>query len=112
MTTEDKGKISDGHHTFDDLYEHRILLFIALVNETTLPVWRSKKHDDGSEYPAWFIAGIELPTGPITYHIPMHQWKLLNEIPTLDKAPKWDGHTSADVINRLTKWAEDINEKL
>lgn len=28
----DAGKVSDGYHTFDELYEHRCLLFINLVH--------------------------------------------------------------------------------
>lgn len=27
------GEVSDGYHTFDELYEHRVALFIALCNQ-------------------------------------------------------------------------------
>jgi len=93
--------LSDGYHTFDELYEHRCLLFIALANASPMMhPWKSKAHDDGFGYEGWFIAGMTLPTGPITYHLPDRYWDLLR-VPTLSKSPKWDGHTSQDVIERL-----------
>lgn len=101
------GQVRDGYHSFDELYEHRILLFIALVTATELRSWRSFKHDDGSSTDGWFIAGLELTTGTITYHLPEKYWDMLQGYAeALDKAPKWDGHTPADVTKRLTKWIE------
>ena len=96
----DKGEVSDGHHTFNELYEHRHALFSALIKRLPLHGWKSKLHDDGSMFKGWFIAGFATPHGTITYHIPRHLW---HEFPCkeLDKAPKWDGHTSEDVIERL-----------
>lgn len=94
-------QISDGYHSFQELYTHRNLLFIALANASpmTLP-WKSGTHDDGSSIEGWFIAGLTLPSGPITYHLPARHWDLLR-VPILSKAPKWDGHTSHDVVERL-----------
>lgn len=100
------GATSDGYHTFDELYDHRIALFIALITTTDLYSWRSFKHDDGSKYDGWFIAGIDLPTGTISYHLPEKYWdRLTGYCEPLDKAPKWDGHTPADVVERLNKWS-------
>lgn len=28
-----RGQLSDGYHSFDELYEHRLVLFIALCNQ-------------------------------------------------------------------------------
>lgn len=107
MIEQDRNTRSDGYHTFDELYEHRILLFIGLIAATDLHAWRSFKHDDGSKYDGWFIAGIDLPTGTITYHLPEKYWDMLQGYAeALDKAPKWDGHTPPDVIDRLTKWIQ------
>jgi hypothetical protein len=96
---------SDGFHTFKELYDHRIALFIALMKSHPTISWCSKVHHDGSSYDGWFIAGMDLPTGQISYHLPMSDWdKLGADFPTLDKAPEWDGHTPADVVKRLTDW--------
>jgi hypothetical protein len=108
----------DGYHTFDELYEHRITLFIALcrmyfryywqVVECSAEdgayddVWRSKLHSDGSSYKGWFILGINQDKGKqITYHLPIKKWKETNFAKTLEKAPKFDGHTPEKVLKRL-----------
>lgn len=104
----------DGYHTFSDLYNHRITLFITLCrqveanpynhqNPGTHP-WRSKNHSDGE--PAfggtWFVLGINKEKGEqITYHLPMGRWDETSFAETLDKAPEFDGHTSDDVLERL-----------
>lgn len=97
------GEISDGYHTFNELYSHRIMLFLKLVN--TLPdiSWKSNKHADGEEYKDWFIAGMETPEGMITYHLPRKYWGKC-QVKELENAPEWDGHTSNDVLHRLSKW--------
>lgn len=111
----DTNLVSDGYHTFGELYEHRCLLFIMLMGVYDTAgdwSWRSRKHDDGSEMPGWFVAGINLPTGPITYHLPESMWEMLDPVKfgatvqTLDRAPKWDGHTSQDVCNRIREFIE------
>lgn len=98
-------EVSDGYHTFDELYDHRITLWITLckyLKEKTALIYRSKLHSDGSSFEGWFILGlIEVPGKQITYHLPLSRWEETNFAETLDKAPEWDGHTSADVIGRL-----------
>lgn len=97
--------ISDGYHTFSELYEHRIALFIAfcrILPLNTLFVWRSKAHSDGSIWDGWFILGLGKEKGKqITYHLPISKWDLCNFAETLETAPEWDGHTSQDVLERL-----------
>jgi len=105
---ENPGKISDGFHTFDELYAHRIMLFMCLMKCNKNISWRSRIHNDGSSYEGWFIAGMNLPTGTITYHIADQFWGMLDSIQTLEKSPEWDGHTSEDVIRRLNNWGMTI----
>jgi hypothetical protein len=98
--------ISDGYHTFSELYEHRIALFIAFCfcskKNCDRLVWRSKKHSDNSSFKEWFIMGIGEEKGKqITYHLPLKKWNDCDFAQTLDKAPEFDGHTSADVLKRL-----------
>jgi hypothetical protein len=106
---------SDGYHTFTELYDHRITLFIALCSVYKLmdmsptfvnppQPWRSKKHSDGSEFDGWFILGLDKKPGEQkTYHLPISRWEETDFAETLDQAPEWDGHTSADVLDRLKK---------
>lgn len=94
----------DGYHTFTELYEHRIHLFIALCCSINsgYDAWKSKLHSDGSSFEGWFILGLrEEPGSQITYHLPMKKWKDCSFAKTLDRAPEWDGHTSADVLERV-----------
>ena len=100
------GKISDGYHTFNELYQHRCALFACLMKSHPELSWKSKKHSDGSEWEGWFIAGMRLPTGDVTYHLPADMWDLLGGIDALDLGVVWDGHTSADVVARLTEFAK------
>jgi len=107
----DTNKISDGYHTFGELYDHRIALFMALCSSIpygkytdNLEVWKSKLHHDGTTYDGWFIMGIGKNNGEqISYHLPMSKWDECNDpcIRELAKAPEWDGHTSSDVLERL-----------
>jgi len=101
------GKVSDGYHTFDELYEHRCALFVALMKTNPEISWRAGMHEDGSSFEGWFVAGMTLPTGDITYHLPVRMWRLLDNIniKTSNKAPEWDGHTAKDVVDRLEQWA-------
>lgn len=97
-------KVSDGFHTIDELYEHRIVLFIALCrfyNEA----WASLKHADGSSFEGWFIMGIGKEKGKqISYHLPLRFWGECKEIAeVLGNAPEWDGHTSDDVLKRIAE---------
>jgi hypothetical protein len=101
-TGSDMSSVSDGYHSFDELYEHRNLLWINLVK--TLGVnsgYRSRTHSDGSIIKGWFILGMSTDYGQITYHLPDRLWDLCDGIPELDRAPEWDGHSSDDVLDRL-----------
>lgn len=107
----------DGYHTFNELYDHRITLFIALCRFVIAEdeaarsyggvkrenrVWRSKLHYDDTSFEGWFIMGIGKEKDvQISYHIPLSRWEETNFAETLERAPEWDGHTSDDVLNRL-----------
>jgi hypothetical protein len=97
------GEVSDGFHTFNELYDHRCALFLCLMKHNLSDSWISLAHSTGDHFTGWFIAGMTLSTGKtITYHLPMKFWpdakSWFEELP---RAPKWDGHTSMDVFARL-----------
>lgn len=95
--------VSDGHHTIGDLYEHRTYLFamICKLYVSTVDVWKTKKHEDGTMYDDMFLVGIDLPEGQISYHINNRYWDLFDSVEEIPKAPKFDGYTSDDVITRI-----------
>ena len=104
------GQLSDGYHTFDDLYNQRLYLFATIVNLKPSLSWKSKKHEDGllCFNGGWFIVGVDTPEGSYTYHYEEEHWGLFH-CKEVDKAPPFDGHTSENV-NRLLSLI-DINEK-
>jgi hypothetical protein len=98
-------QISDGYHSFAELYQHRCALFLALCRALDMG-WKSHLHADGSSYPGWFIAGLMLPMfGEITYHLPNAEWDTTPFLAVYSHAPSWDGHTSTDVVARLRQYA-------
>ena len=104
----DQRVIADAYHTMDELYDHRCLLFVALMRTYPRLAWRARLHADGSGEPGWWIAGLRLPAGEVSYHLPDRLWSLLDGlgVDTLHRAPAWDGHTSQDVLQRLRAWLE------
>lgn len=111
----DTNLISDGYHTFSELHEHRIELFITLCRmfagncklwkdgyDVCSGIWKSKKHADGTAVEGFFIMGIRTVPGlQISYHLPLSKWGETDFARELDTAPEWDGHSSADVLQRL-----------
>lgn len=96
----DKGKVSDGSHTFDELYYHRMVLFSIITNSVANDLaWKSWKHFDGTMYKDYFIVGVTTPEGDYTYHYHKKYWDYFN-VRTLDFAPRWDGHSPSN-IDRL-----------
>lgn len=104
----DVGKMSDGYHTFADLYEQRLILSAALAKNNP-NAWKSKRHEDGS-VPfggGWFIMGFDTDEGCYTYHYELKDWDLF-QCKELDKGKPWDGHTSKDVRRLLSIPAADV----
>ncbi len=96
----DNGQVSDGFHTFDELYAHRSVLLICLMHAHPELSWRTTS----SEHEGFFYAGMLLPTGQISYHLRDRYSPLLDGIKTLSEPPEWDGHTSDNVLERFQSW--------
>ena len=95
--------ISDGYHTFDELYEHRCLLFVNLA----LTCSRKAVYKFDPEYGDWLCLYLETDNGQISYHIPSKFLYLIEGKIRRDDSYKWDGHTSEDVISRLVLNAKE-----
>ena len=99
---KDIGESSDGYHTFNELYDHRNLLFINLCLQ--MP---DKAHwKEG--YPGWPVLFLELPVGQISYHVQEKYLPLFEKRIRRDDQRVWDGHTSPEVVNRLNMQANYI----
>lgn len=101
ITIENPGNISDGSHTFDELYYHRMVLFSILCDIYRNRSWKSLLHHDGTMYDNYFIVGIDTPKGQYSYHYHTDYWDYFN-VQELPKAPQWDGHEPKDVDRLLS----------
>ena len=104
------GNTSDGYHTFNELYEFRKAYNIALFNEWAAngkcSVHKSWRHDDGELCfgGGWFIVVAILPQGQISNHYEAKDWDLFHIQETGKALFEFDGHTGADVIERLKSY--------
>lgn len=99
-------EISDGYHTFGELYDHRRALTAVLAAGAASAgdSWRSKRHhpEDGPMFEGSFIVGLNLPVhGTITYHYNLEHWDDFAAVPELEHAPKWDGAGPDETVTRL-----------
>jgi hypothetical protein len=102
---EDMGEVSDGYHTFNQLYHQRAVLFATIVNQNKDKSWKSFKHSDGNycfdSNGEWFIVGIDTPQGSYTYHYAKEYWDMF-DCQELECGKEWDGHTEEDVTRLLS----------
>lgn len=108
MKSKDTDNISDGYHTFGELYDHRRALTAALAKSHPDIAWRSKAHhpDDNPMFEGgYFIVGLSLPVGQVSYHYKLSHWDDFEGVPERDHAPEYDGHTPQLTVERLLAWS-------
>lgn len=95
--------VSDGFHTFRQLYYQRMILFAAIVWQNKDKAWKSFRHEDGELCfgGGWFIVGIDTPEGSYTYHYEGSYFGLF-DCEELERGKHWDGHTEKDVTRLLS----------
>lgn len=94
--------ISDGYHSFGELYYHRMMLFAIICNQNKDIAWKAKKHHDGTMFGEdSFICGIETPEGQYTYHYHLDFWDMYN-VKEYEYAPEYDGHQPSDISRLLS----------
>ena len=94
--------ISDKWHTFDELYYHRMILFLSIQLSHKDKAWKSKQHHDGTMFDDSFIVGIDTPKGQYSYHYDLKFWCMFEGIKELDFAPEYDGHKPCDIDRLLS----------
>ena len=95
--------LSDGFHTFRQLYYQRMMLFATIVRQNKDKAWKSLRHEDGELCfgGGWFIVGVDTPKGSYTYHYEDNYYSLF-DCKELEKGKHWDGHTEKDVTRLLS----------
>jgi hypothetical protein len=110
----DMGEVSDGYHTFNELYRYRMLynaaFFNLLARNGQVEVCKSRKHSDGEKCfgsDDWFIVMAILPTGQVSNHYESKYWDLF-DVPERETAFEYDGHTPNEAADRLEQY---LNQK-
>ena len=101
INIRDIGEVSDGSHTFNELYYHRMVLFSVICNLHKDKSWKAFKHSDGEIWGDYFIVGVETEEGNYTYHYHKDHWDMF-KVKELELAPEWDGHKPEDITRLLT----------
>lgn len=104
MTATNMNNVSDGYHTFGELYEHRNLLFLNLAVANPGIAFKTWLNHKKEAWKGWFILGINTEEGEITYHLPEEYW-IAAEVREIEYNSGYDGHTSNDVCDRLSRFA-------
>ena len=87
--------ISDGYHTFTELYEHRCLLFLNLaLRDPESCAWKE-------DYEGWFCLYWQSGAGQVSYHLPIKYLPLVKLKIKAVTQPIYDGHDSREVAKRL-----------
>ena len=95
MSTTITGATSDGYHSFDELYDHRMSLTSALTQH--VGGIKSKLHSDGDMFKDYFIIVFQLNGNQCSYHYHMDNWDCFDHLREVERAPEWNGHTANDV---------------
>ena len=100
---ENVKKISDGNHTFEELYLQRMYLFSAICSCYPELSWKSKKHFDEEKDPMFndcFIVGTKTPLGVASYHFKLEHWNEFS-VKEIKTAPQYNGYTPEVVLSRI-----------
>lgn len=109
----DINDISDGSHSFRELYAHRATLFSVICNMYKSISWKSWNHHHEENFPMYddyFVVGIDTPEGQYSYHYHKDWWDKF-DVPELEEAPKFDGHQPDDVDRLFSLFEQPEEEK-
>ena len=108
-----ENNVSDGYHTFGELYEYRLVYNALWFNSLSkhfnkngvvnpYNVHKSERHNGGEKCfgGGWFIVMAQLPTGQVSNHYEMKYWNYF-DIPIQQRADRWDGHTPQEALERM-----------
>lgn len=100
----DMSQVSDGYHTFAELYEYRMLYNALAANAMPDKAMKCWRHSDGELCfgGGWFVVVLTLPTGQVTNHY----------VPAVEHTdlPPYDGHTPAKAAERLRRYCADLTD--
>lgn len=103
-------QVSDGYHTFAELYEYRKLYNAAFFNELAKKgIYNVHKSKDMQleknvlVVVGLFIVMADLPTGQISNHYELKDWDLF-KCTEKSFSDIWDGHSPQEAAKRLLEY--------
>ena len=105
----DTKKVSDKWHTFGELYIQRLYLFSIICSQNKDIAWKSRRHFDEENDPMFngdFVVGLNTPDGPASYHFKIDFWDLF-DVQEIPNAPKYDGYTPQQALERFQSIIRD-----
>lgn len=102
--------ISDGYHTFGELYRHRHALFVSLLRmysaltiaaEVDNQAWWTREHhpDNQPMFEDMILVGLEFELGSVQYHLPVDYISSVDRFAKeLPHGPFYDGTTDPDAV--------------
>jgi hypothetical protein len=115
IPSADRKELSDGHHTFEELYSYRMaynaLLFNCWARQDIYGVHKSWKHSDGEPCfgGGWFVVVATTPHGQVSNHYKAKFWDLFSAVPERELSSEYDGHTPKQALERLLLTTSDIS---
>jgi hypothetical protein len=111
LYSDNVGELSDGYHTFNELYHQRALLSAGFFNQlpSEYRPHKARKHYNNALQieecfgGGWFIVMAELPTGQVSEHFEEKYWDLFN-LPVQECCNLWDRHTTKESFDRIKEW--------
>lgn len=112
MAIDTDADLTDGYHTMRELYDYRAAYNALLFNEWSAAgkydVVKSRCHADGEPCfgGSHFVVYALTPHGQVTNHYRFEWWDLF-DVPEVDRAPEYDGHTPQIALERMVATARD-----
>lgn len=102
--TVDNDNISDGFHTFQDLYDFQHILFINLMTQYRKYAWKSLAVTN-MQREDFFWGCIDIPNvGTVAVRIPVEYWdKIAADISTIQYGVKYSDCINKEVLMKLCK---------
>lgn len=108
-------EVSDGYHTFKELYGIRHVLSLGAFGWLKSMGWHVEavtgEHSDGSKmYDGWFMLGATDGINQVTFHLPLLYLNAAEAFAVKVEKPSfvYDGHTTADVMITLASMIDVV----
>lgn len=116
LPAEKRELVSNGHHSFGELYDFRMVLTAAFFNSLSADAmhktYKSQHHheSDTEMDEGWFVTGAVLHGKPISFHYEMKLWDLFH-VATTESSPAYEPYTSAEAFERLVDFVRNPHPK-